>query len=149
MLTIAVMLAAQAQAPVLPAWMAGCWEEASGGRSTVECWKAVEGSGTVMHGESIARVADKVVERETMQIVHEETDDPAIPWMTFWATPGRGERTPFHWVPSSEPGLTFVNPDHDYPQRIRYWRDGRFLMAEIALADGSKPRRWQYSRVGR
>jgi predicted NAD/FAD-dependent oxidoreductase len=80
-----------------------------------------------------------------LRIVHAETDDPAIPWMTFRAMPAGGPPTEFHWVHSAEPGLTFLNAAHDYPQRIRYWRDGRFLMAEIAAADGTKARRWRYS----
>jgi len=41
----------------------------------------------------------------------------------------------------------FENRDHDYPQRIRYWREGEVLMAEISLADGSKPMRWRYLPV--
>ena len=44
-------------------------------------------------------------------------------------------------------GITFVNAAHDYPQRIRYWRQGRELHAEISLADGSKVGRWVYRRV--
>jgi hypothetical protein len=55
----------------------------------------------------------------------------------------------FVWVrDSKEPGITFVNAAHDYPQRIRYWRDGRDLMAEVSLADGSKAQRWRYARKG-
>lgn len=144
---IAALAAAQAQAPALPEWMAGCWEQRSGERLTVECWSIPEGA--VMKGESVMTVAGKVAERETIEIVHEETDDPAVPWMTYRATPSGAQPTAFHWVPSSAPGLTFLNASHDYPQRIRYWREGNFLMAEIALADGSKARRWRYSARGR
>ena len=102
-----------------------------------------------MRGQSLTRAAGKIVEQETMRIVHEETDDPAIPWMTFRAMPKGAEETVFQWAPSQLPGLTFVNASHDYPQRIRYWREGKELLAEIALADGSKARRWRYSARGR
>ena len=149
MWTIAALIAAQVTAPALPEWMAGCWEQESKGRSTVECWSMPEAPGNLMRGESIARASGKIVERETMLIVHEQTDDPAIPWMTFWAIPAGGKRTRFDWVPSDQPGLTFVNAEHDFPQRIRYWRDGRFLMAEISASDGSKARRWRFSPRGR
>jgi hypothetical protein len=44
--------------------------------------------------------------------------------------------------------VTFVNAVHDYPQRIRYWREGEEMFAEISLADGSKPVRWRYRRLG-
>lgn len=145
---VAAAIAAWAvQAPVLPAWMAGCWENRAGARVTVECWSLPDGA--VMRGESRSRLATKADEHETMEIVHAETDDPAIPWMTFWATPSGGKRTRFDWVPSRRRGLTFVNRSHDYPQRIRYWRDGRYLMAEIALADGSKAKKWRYTARGR
>jgi hypothetical protein len=144
---IAALLAAETQAPTLPVWMAGCWENESAGRSTVECWSMPDGN--VMSGESVTTAAGKVVERESMQIVHAETDDPAIPWMTFWAVPTGSKRTGFDWVPTSQPGLVFVNSQHDFPQRIRYWREGKFLMAEISAADGSKARRWRYTARGR
>ena len=142
-----IAMAAQAVAPQLPLWMAGCWETEGGGRSTVECWSLPEGP--TMKGESVTSVENKVVERETMQIVHAETDDPAIPWMTFSAVPSGSAPTRFDWAPSSDSGLTFVNRSHDYPQRIRYWVEGKFLMAEISMADGSKARRWRYSARGR
>jgi hypothetical protein len=53
----------------------------------------------------------------------------------------------FGWSPSNEAGVTFFNVAHDYPQRIRYWREGDVLNAEIALKDGSKPMRWVYHRA--
>jgi hypothetical protein len=142
-----LMVAAQAQAPQLPTWMAGCWEQVAQKRSTVECWSVRDGSTIV--GESISKRGGEVIEREAMQIIHSETDDPAIPWMIFRPMPAGQKATEFHWVPSAEEGLTFLNAEHDYPQRIRYWREGQILVAEIAAADGSKTRRWRYSRRSR
>lgn len=139
--------AAATPGPVLPAWMAGCWETKAGSRFTVECWSLPDGA--TMHGESRSGIGEKADEHEKMEIVHAETDDPAIPWMTLWATPSGGKRTRFDWIPSPHRGLTFVNASHDYPQRVRYWREGKYLMAEIALVDGSKARRWRYSARGR
>ena len=133
----------------MPTWMAGCWESETGDRSTVECWSMPSEGGTVMRGESVSRSGEKVVEREAMRIVHEQTDDPALPWMTFRAAPNRAKPVIFGWIPAKEPGLTFVNGDHDYPQRIRYWREGNLLIAEISSADGSKAKRWRFSPRGR
>jgi predicted NAD/FAD-dependent oxidoreductase len=143
MWVLALLIAAPPQAPQLPAWMAGCWSAQVGDRSTVECWTIR--SSKAMAGTSISKWGGKVVERETMLIEHAETDDPAVPWMTFRAVPAGQSATEFHWVASEAPGLTFLNAQHDYPQRIRYWREGKFLMAEIAAADGSKARRWRYA----
>ena len=83
---------------------------------------------------------------EVMQIVLVDTDDPAVPAMTFYGAPSGQNRTPFILVQSKDPGVTFVNAAHDYPQRIRYWREGEELIAEVALKDGSKARRWRYRR---
>ena len=145
MLTLFALLGAAQAAPagpIMPDWMAGCWEQVSGTRWTEECWSSPRGA--LMIGYSRSGRAGTVTEWEVMQIVHSETDDPAVPWMTFAAAPQGVNRTTFAWVPSREPGLTFVNLANDYPQRIRYWREGKALVAEIALGDGSKPRRWRY-----
>jgi hypothetical protein len=86
---------------------------------------------------------------EVMQIEMVETDDPAIDPLTFYGAPKGENRTGFVWVrDSKEAGITFVNAGHDYPQRIRYWRDGRDLMAEVSLVDGSKAQRWRYAPKG-
>jgi uncharacterized protein DUF6265 len=141
------MVAAEVQPPALPEWMAGCWEQRSGDRWTEECWSSPRGA--MMIGYSRSGQGGSISEWEVMQIIHAETDDPAIPWMTFSAAPSGQNRTTFDWAPAKEPGVTFVNLNHDYPQRIRYWREGAHLMAEISLANGSKPRRWRYSRLTR
>lgn len=44
--------------------------------------------------------------------------------------------------------IEFANPAHDYPQRIRYWREGEALHAEISLLDGSRANRWSYAPMG-
>ena len=141
----AIALAAQAvPGPAMPAWMTGCWEQRSGESWTEECWSSPRGA--MMIGYSRSGEGGTVDEWEVMQIVHAETDDPAVPWMTLTALPSGQNRTRFDWVPAQEPGLTFVNLENDYPQRIRYWREGDELVAEISLGDGGKARRWRYAR---
>ncbi len=144
MLIAAAMLAAQPLPLRLPAWMAGCWETRSGDKWTEECWSRPRGSIMIGYGRSgTGGVLDSW---EVMQIEMAETDDPAIDPLTFYGAPGGKNRTAFSWVrTSTEPGVTFVNLGHDYPQRIRYWRDGKDLIAEVSLGDGSKARRWRYS----
>jgi hypothetical protein len=131
--------------PALPGWMAGCWQQKSGDDWTEECWTAARG-GTML-GSSRAGTGDTTREWEAMQIIAAGADDSVAPRMTYWASPGGKDRTAFAWVESSAPGISFVNTAHDYPQRIRYWREGELLMAEISLADGSKPMRWRYVRM--
>lgn len=133
--------------PALPDWMAGCWEQRDGERWTEECWMAPRAG--IMLGASRSGRGDTLGSWEAMQIVLAQPagEEPRAP-MAFWATPGGTHRAMFTWQPDSEPGVTFVNRTNDYPQRVRYWREGKALMAEIALADGSKPMRWRYCPVG-
>lgn len=144
-LIAALLVTAEAQAPGLPSWMAGCWERRSEDKWTEECW-TIPRAGMMM-GSGRSGTGETLGEWEVMQIVREDTGDSAIPKLTFFGAPGGHNRTPFTWVQSAEPGVTFVNESHDYPQRIRYWREGKELVAEIALKDGSNARRWRYSSM--
>ncbi|WP_371371649.1 hypothetical protein, partial [Salmonella sp. M307] len=68
--------------------------------------------------------------------------------LVFHAEPPGQAPTDFTADGATPGNVEFVNAAHDYPQRIRYWREGELLMAEISLADGSKPMRWAYRRTG-
>ena len=140
MIPLSLLLLAAAQ-PELPAWMAGCWEHRSGERWTEECW-TIPRAGMMM-GSGRSGSGEVMRDWETMQIVLD-----AKAGMAFWGAPKGQGRTAFSWTKAAEPGLTFVNPGHDYPQRIRYWREGEELVAEVSLLDGSKPSRWRYQRMG-
>ena len=134
------------EAPPLPGWMAGCWEQRTGDKWTEECWTAPKAG--IMLGSGRSGNGDSLREWEVMQIQREETDDPAIAPMTYYGAPGGQNRTPFAWAGGDGKSVTFVNEGHDYPQRIRYWREGRELVAEIAFKDGSKAVTWRYKLVG-
>ena len=56
--------------------------------------------------------------------------------LAFHAAPGGEGWTPFVSAPDAT-GVTFVNDKNDYPKRVRYWRDGEELRAEISQLDGS------------
>jgi hypothetical protein len=142
---LAAAIAAAAQSPSMPAWLEGCWEQRSAERWTEECWSAPRGG--MMIGYSRTGEGGVLTGWEVMQIVLEETDDPAAVKLAFWAAPSGQGRTMFAWTPSTQPGVSFFNMENDYPQRIRYWREGRELHAEISLADGSKPQRWRFARL--
>ncbi len=145
---LALVFSASAQAQGLPEWMSGCWQGDDGESWTDECWMAPRGG--LMLGASRSGGGEGATEWEAMQITLEapEVREKAEPRLTFWASPGGGERTAFVWQPSDLPGVMFVNLAHDYPQRIRYWREGELLKAEIALADGSEAQSWTFWPVG-
>jgi hypothetical protein len=57
---------------------------------------------------------------------------------------GQGE-TAFRRVESGAGRVVFENPDHDFPKRIMYWRDGDRLHARIE--GGSRTLSLQWRRV--
>ena len=134
-------------APVaLPGWMAGCWEQRTGESWTEECWTGPRAG--MMMGSGRSGSGDVTGDWEVMQIMLDQPDgDGPVVRMAFWGSPKGADRTMFAWSPSKDLGVTFRNDAHDYPQRIRYWREGSELVAEVALKDGSNARRWRYQRL--
>lgn len=137
---LAIAAPTMAAEPEMPAFMSGCWIE-QGERWTEECWLAPRGGN--MLGASRSGRGDRVIETENIRI-----DAEASGRIVYRAVMRTGGWTDFVRSASTDPGFTFVNAEHDYPQRIRYWREGPALLAEISLLDGSKARRWKYQRMG-
>jgi hypothetical protein len=124
-------------------WLVGKWCTAPvNGRTTCETW-APMGPDKAMRGVTVTRSA-KGEQREPMRI----TGYGAT--LVFHAEPAGQAAADFPVKPGGmgAQSVEFVDTAHDYPQRIRYWREGELLMAEISLADGSKPMRWSYRRAG-
>ncbi|MEL6259148.1 MAG: DUF6265 family protein [Pseudomonadota bacterium] len=115
-------------------WMAGCWETASG--QTREVW--TPGADNLMFGFNVVQKDGEVGFFEQLRIQHGEAG-----W-TYYAYPRGGRPTAFDLAVHADQSAEFVNPDHDYPQRLAYVRDGAALDVEISLADGSEPRNWAY-----
>ena len=68
--------------------------------------------------------------------------------VTFYGSPKGAPAVGFKATEGDAKSVTFVNPAHDYPQRVRYWREGRILKARISMADGSRPIEWSYAPMG-
>lgn len=133
----------------LPAWMGGCWIETRGETWTEECWTGPRGG--IMLGSGRSGHGDTLLSWETMQIVL-DAPRPGMPNapLAFFASPRGASRTMFVWRPGigEGDGVGFENPANGFPQRIRYWRAGDRLMAEIAMLDGSRAIRFEYRRPG-
>lgn len=121
----------------LPAWLSGSWSSAEGEGWMDETWTTARGG--TMFGAARIGTGDKVEFWETMRI--ERKADGAL---AFIAQPRGAPGAEFPLVAQGERMAEFANAAHDYPQRIRYWREGGRLLAEISLLDGSKPERFSY-----
>lgn len=120
-------------------WLVGRWCSENGPVRTCEHWSRFRGG--AMQGGAATMRYGRVIEREEAAIRSGRRG------MIFFASPKGRPAVTFHEVRSGRQSILFENRTHDYPQRIRYWRSGPDLMAEIALADGSKTRRWRYRAV--
>lgn len=132
--------AAMAAKEGLPGWMAGAWQQANGDRWTEEYWSPPRAG--LMLGAGRSGKGETLGDWEATRIEIADNGKPV-----FIASPGGAAPVRFPLVRTDEWEIVFANPAHDYPQRIRYWRDGDALMAEIALADGSRARQWRYNRA--
>lgn len=130
-----------AQAPDL-SWMVGHWcTEPRNGATICETWTPVQGG--AMRGKGTTQKAGKVTTNEAMTILIDESG------MVFHAEPTNQSPADFRAArfDAKARSVTFEDATHDYPQRVRYWREGEALLAEISLIDGSKAMRWTFRRM--
>lgn len=140
-LLLAAPLAAQTVArPSLPDWMAGTWMMEDGANWSDEVW--TDPRGGIMLGVARSGFGPELQSWEMAQI--RVKADGRI---SLFAQPQGKAPSEFPMVLISAESIEFANPAHDYPQRIRYWRQGRLLMAEISLMDGSRAVRWNFRPV--
>lgn len=136
-LAVAAQPVAAGAETALPGWMAGAWAHADGDSWADEYWTPPRGG--LMIGAGRSGRGDALISWETTRI--ERGKDGRL---TFIAMPGGGSPTVFPMVDSGPDEIVFANPAHDYPQRMRYWREGGDMLAEISMTDGSKTMRWRY-----
>ncbi len=142
LLALMAPAAAQGSAPSqigaeLPAWLAGFWQSQDGIAWADEMWNAPRGG--VMLGAGRAGSGPQMQSWETMRIAARPDGT-----LVFHAQPKGAPASEFPAVSIGEESIEFANPRHDYPQRIRYWRQGQLLMAEISKIDGSDSQRWNF-----
>ncbi len=125
----------------LPDWMTGAWIETRDDSWTEEYWTPPRGG--LMIGAGRNGKGKELLGWEATRIAVDKTGKIA-----FIAMPEGGAPTSFALERSDASSISFANPTHDYPQRVRYWREGDALLAEISLIDGSKAIRWKYRPMG-
>lgn len=124
------------------AWMEGHWiaEPGDGSRSE-ELWTSPAAG--LMLAVSRTVGADGKVAFEYLRI--EESGDDLV----YQASPGGAPPTPFRLAELDGRRAVFANPEHDFPQRIVYWRDGESLCARIEGEVGgeSQSAEWCWKRA--
>lgn len=94
-------------------WLAGCWFGRSGKNEFREHW--MRPAGGLMLGMGRTMSGSKVLSHEAMRI---ELDAAGVP--VFVAKPSDKPEASFKSVKFDAAGIVFENPDHDFPQRIKY-----------------------------
>jgi Domain of unknown function (DUF6265) len=126
------------------AWLAGCWKSESAEPGSGEQW--MPPAGQTMLGTSRTVKRGKTVEFEFMLIRYLEDGT-----LAYIAQPSGQRTTVFRLQRISDTEAVFENPQHDFPQRVVYARDGETgLRARIEGTRNSAPRVVEFpmSRVG-
>ena len=126
--------------PTLPAWLSGTWAMEDGATWAEELWSDPRGG--VMLGVARNGFGTDVKAWEFTQIKTRKDGSLAL-----IAHADGKPIVEFPLVLISAEAIEFANPAHDYPQRIRYWRQGKLLMAETSKLDGSEVVRWNFRPV--
>ena len=137
------VLAAAAPADVVIddlGWLSGRWESRSGMDWVEEIWSAPRGG--TMFAISRSGSGDSLREYEFVRL--QRGEDGVLAYL---ASPGGRSAVAFNLIESGVASATFINPGHDFPQRIRYERDGDTLRATISKADGSDAVSWTFRRL--
>jgi hypothetical protein len=142
-----VLAAATAVPPPLPAdvsglgWMEGRWTGTKDGLAMEEIWTSPAGGALVgLHKD----VKGARVSFEFLRIAVAEGGG-----VTYFAMPRGASATPFALVEASGERAVFENKEHDFPQRILYWREGERLHARIEGTLKGKPasEEWSWTRA--
>ena len=124
-----------------PTWMAGSWRLDDHGTRVEEIW--TNANGNVMLGMGKTVTSKGKVHFEFLRIV--EVDGK----LAYVAQPQGQPPTTFPLKSAETTRVVFENLEHDFPQRILYWRKGKQLCARTEGTIGGKveSEEWCYSPV--
>jgi len=111
------------------AWLQGHWQSQQGAVWIEEHWLAPRDG--IMLGINRSGNGKGQVSFEFLRI---QDNDGTL---TYWAAPGGNSAVPFELEQTSTSDVSFVNAEHDYPQKIHYERVGDTLTATISAVDGT------------
>lgn len=135
---IALLLTAPAVfAADFPAWMAGSWRSGA----VEEHWTAPAGG--LMVGMTREVRPNRKARFEFLRI--EEKDGKLV----YVAMPGGRPPTLFPLESQTASRVVFENLEHDFPQRVIYWRDGEGLCARVegTIKGKLEAEQWCWQRI--
>jgi len=151
LLTAAVTAsAATAAAPLEPqqtnidavGWMQGCWESSTPQRVVEEQWTAPRAGSMLGVGRTVR--GERLIEYEFVLLQEREGR------LAYEAHPSGQPSAVFKSSTVTGTMAVFENPEHDFPQRVGYRRDGAdAIVAWVEGTENGKPRRieFPYRRV--
>src|SRR3954453_9955567 len=125
-----------ARAAIDLAWLSGCWEMSRNGRHVIEQWTPAEGN--TLLGVSRTVVDGKTTEYEFV-IIRKGANG-----LEYVAKPSGQAEAAFAATRISATEAVFENPQHDFPTRIVYTRDGETLLAAVEGPSAGRTRRIEY-----
>lgn len=120
-------------------FMAGNWTGTQNGAKMQEIWTTSPGG--IMVGLHKDVFPNGKSSFEFLRIVSNSQG------ITYLASPGGSEPTPFTLKEVKNKKATFENLDHDFPQRIIYERQDDKLMVRIEDASGEKGMGWVWTKT--
>ena len=128
-------------APPDLSWMSGDWRRCKDGEIVEERWLGPRGG--LMIGATLTSSKSGRASWELLRVAPGDADG----W-TYWASPMGKPPTPFKLVESGAQRVVFANPEHGFPSRIAYWREGEELLARIegTLRDKPAAEEWRFAR---
>jgi hypothetical protein len=120
------------------AWLQGCWRSARGEATVEEQWMAPRGGTMLGMGRTVR--GSKLVEYELVLIKEQDGR------LAYEAHPSGQPTATFMATTASDSSVVFENPQHDFPQRVGYRRNGaEALEAWIEGQANGKSRRVDFS----
>jgi hypothetical protein len=121
--------------------MAGAWSSTKAEVRTEEHWIAPAGG--LMLGVNRTTRPNGRSSFEFLRIANTATG------VSYFASPSGRPAVEFPLKESASERVLFENPQHDFPQRIRYWKEGaKTLIARIEGQINGSPRsmEWRWER---
>lgn len=122
-------------------WLVGSWSGQYDDTLIEEHWSPPRAG--MMLGTNRTIAFGRVVHYEFLQI--EATDDGIF----YRAWPKTQKPASFRLIDASKSRAVFANPEHDFPTRITYWREGDILNAQVEGESPGKTRSetWRWKRA--